>query len=60
MAQTVKNLPAMQETWVQALSWKDPLENGMASHSRIPVWKIPRTEEPDGLQFVGSQRVRHD
>ena len=54
MAQLVKNLPAMQETWVQSLVWKDPLEKGLATHSRIP-W----TEEPGGLQSMGSQRVRH-
>ena len=46
MAQMVKNLPAMQETWVQSLDWKDLLEEGMATHSRILAWRIPRTEEP--------------
>ena len=56
----VKNLPAMQETWVQSLGWEDPLEKGMVTHSSILAWKIPWTEEPGGLQFFGSQRVRHD
>ena len=56
----VKNLPAMQETWVQSLGWEDPLEQGMATHSSILAWRIPWTEEPGGLQFIGSQRVRHD
>ena len=55
MAQTVKNLLAMQETWVQ----EDPLKKGMATHSSIFAWEIPWTEEPGGLQSVGSQRVRH-
>ena len=59
MAQTVKNLTAMQETQVQSLGWEDPLEKGMATHSSILAWRIPRTEEPGGLQFVGSQRIRH-
>ena len=49
MAQTVKSLPAMQETWVPSLGWGDPLEKEMATHSRILAWKIPWTEEPDGL-----------
>ena len=56
----VKNLPAMQEMWVQSLSWEDPLEEGMATHSRILAWRIPWTEEPGGLQSMGLQRVRHD
>ena len=60
MAQTVNNLPAIQETWVQSLGQEDPLEKGMATHSSILAWRIPWTEEPGGLQFVGSQRVRHD
>ena len=55
----VKNLPAMQETWVQSLSQENPLEEEMTTHSRILAWRIPRTEEPGGLQFVGSQRVWH-
>ena len=49
MAQTVKNLPAMQETWVHPLGWEDPLEKGMATHPSILAWRIPRTEEPGGL-----------
>ena len=56
----VKNLPAMWETWVQSLGWENPLEKGMATHSSILAWRIPRTEEPDGLQSMGSQRVGHD
>ena len=60
VAQMVKNLPAMQETWVRSLGQEDPLEKGLAIHSSILAWRIPRIEEPDGLQFVGSQRVRHD
>ena len=50
----------MQETWVQSLGQEDPLEKGMATHSSIPAWRIPWTEEPGGLQFTGSQRIRHD
>ena len=50
----------MQETWVQSLSWEDPLEEKMATHSSILAWKIPWTEEPGGLQPIGSQRVRHN
>ena len=46
VAQMVKNLPAMQQTWVRSLDWKDSLEEGMATHSRILAWRIPRTEEP--------------
>ena len=60
MAQTVKNLPAMQETWVQSLGQEDPLEKGMATHSSILSWRIPWTEGPGGLQSMQSQRVRHD
>ena len=60
VAQMVKNLPAMQETWVQSLGWEDPLEKRMAIHSSIRAWRIPRTEEPGGLQSMGSQRIRHD
>ena len=56
----VKNLATMQETWVQSLSWENALEEGMATHSSIPAWRIPRTEEPGGLQSTGSQRVRRD
>ena len=60
VAQTVKNLPVMEETGVQSLGWEDPLEKGMATHSGILAWRIPWTEEPGGPQSVGSQRVRHD
>ena len=61
MAQTVKNLPAMQETWVQSLGWEDPLEKEMATHSSNLACGIPRTEEePGGLQSVWSQRAGHD
>ena len=60
VAHTVKNLPAMQETWVQSLGWEDPLEKGMATHSSILEWRIPWTEEPDRLQSMGSQRVKHN
>ena len=57
----VKNLPAMQETQAQSLGQEDPLEKGMAIHSSILAWRIPWTEEPGGLQSMGSaQRVRHD
>jgi len=56
----VKNLPAMQETRVQFLGWEDPLEKEMATHSSILAWEIPLTEEPIGLQSMGSQRVRHN
>ena len=56
----VKNLPAIQETWVQSLGREDPLEKGMATHSSILAWRIPWTEEPGGLQSMLSQRVRHD
>ena len=55
VAQLVKNLPAVQETWVQFLGWEDPLEKEMAIHSSILAWRIPWTEEPGGLQSVGSQ-----
>ena len=60
VALVVKNLPAMQETQVQTLGWKDPLEKGMATLSSILAWEIPWREEPGGLQSMGSQRVRHD
>ena len=52
MAQLVKNLPAIQETWVQSLGQKDPLEKGMATHSNFLAWKIPWTEEPGRLQSM--------
>ena len=55
----VKNLPEMQETWVQSLGREDPLEKGMATHSSIPAWEITWTEEPGRLQSMGSQRVGH-
>ena len=60
LAQTVKDMPARQETWVQFLVQEDPLEKGMATHSCILAWRILWTEEPGGLQFIQSQRVRHD
>ena len=60
MAQLVKNLPAMQETWVRFLGWEDPLEKEMATHSSTLAWKISWTEEPGGLQSMGSQRVGHN
>ena len=60
VAQAVKNLSAMQETWVQSWVWEDPLEKGMATHSNFLAWRIPWTEEPGELQSMGSQRVRYD
>ena len=60
VAQTVKNLPAVQETGVRSLGQEDPLEKGMETHSIILAWEIPWTEEPGGLQSTGSQSVRHD
>ena len=60
MSQAVKRLPAMQETQVPFLGGEDPLEHGMATHSSILARRIPWTEEPGGLQSMGSQRVRHD
>ena len=60
VAQTVKHLHAMQETWVQSLGGEDPLEKGMAIHSNILAWRIPWTEDPGRSQLMGSQRVRHD
>ena len=59
MAQRVKNLPAIPEMQVRSLGWEGPLEEGMASHSSITAWRIPWTEEPGGLQSMGSQRVGH-
>ena len=56
----VKNMPAMQETWVQFLGQEDPLEKRMATHSSIFAWRIPWTEKPGGLQSMGLQRVGHD
>ena len=60
VAQMVKRLPTMRETRVRSLGWENPLEMGMAIHSTILAWRIPRTEEPGELQSVGWQRVRHD
>ena len=60
VAQMVKRLPAIRETWVQSPGWEDPLEKEMATHSSTLAWKIPWTEEPGRLQSMGSQRVRHD
>ena len=60
VAQVVKNLHAIWETWVLSLGWEDPLEEGMATHSSILTWRIPWTEEPGKLQSMGSQRVRHN
>ena len=60
VAQMVKNLPAMQETWIQFLGLEGPLEKEMATHSRILAWKTPWAEEPGGIQSMGSQRVGHD
>ena len=59
----VKNLPTvqeLQETWIQSLGWEDPMEEDMATHSSILAWRIPWTEEPGGLQSMGSHRVGHD
>ena len=60
VAQVIKNSPAVQETWVRSLAWEDLLEEDMAIHSSNLAWKIPWTEEPGGLQSMGSKRVRHD
>ena len=60
VAQMVKRLPAMRETWVRFLGREDPLEKEMAIHSSTLAWKVPWTEEPDRLQSMGSQRVGHD
>ena len=60
VAQRLKRLPAMQETWVRSLGREDPLEKEMATHSSILAWRIPSTEEPGGLQSTGSQRVAHN
>ena len=60
MAQRLKRLPEMQETWVQSLGREDPLEKEMATHSSILAWRIPWMEEPGRLQSMGSQRVGHD
>ena len=55
VAEMVKRLPTMRETWIRSLGWEDPLEKEMATHSSTLAWKIPRTEEPGRLQSVGSQ-----
>ena len=60
VAQMVKHLPTMRETWVQSLGWEDLLEKEMATHSSILAWKIPWMEGPGRLQSMGSQRVRHN
>ena len=60
VAQRLKHLPAMRETWVRSLGWEDPLEKEMATHSSILAWRIPWMEEPGGLQSTGPQRVGHD
>ena len=60
LTQMVKNLPAIWETRVQSLGREAPLEEGMATHSSILAWRVPWTEEPGGLQSMGSQRVRRD
>ena len=60
MAETVKNLPAMKETWVRSLGQEDPWEEEMATHSSILSWRIPWTKEPGGLQTIGSLGVGHD
>ena len=60
VAQMVKNPPAVWETWVHSLGWEEPLEEGMATHSSILSWRVPRTEEPGRLQSMGLQRIGHD
>ena len=60
VAQRLKRLLVVQETWVQSLGQEDPLEKEVATHSSILAWRIPWTEEPGGLQSTGSQRVEHD
>ena len=60
VTQTVKNLPAMQKTQVRFLGWEDPLEEKTATHSSTLAWRIPWTEEPGGLQSMGSPRVEHN
>ena len=60
LAQMIKNLPALQETWVQSVGQEEPLEKEMATYSIILAWKIPWSEEPGGLQSMWSLRVRHD
>ena len=60
VAQRLKRLPAMQEIWVRSLGQKDPLKKEMATHSSVLAWRVPWTEEPGGLQSMGSQRVGHN
>ena len=60
VAQRIKHLPAMQETWVLSLGWKDPLEKEMATHSSVLTWRIPWAEGPGGLPSLGLQGVGHD
>ena len=60
MTEIVRNLTAMQETWVHSLGWEDPLEEGMATHFSVLAWRVPWTEEPGGLQSMGLQRVGHN
>ena len=60
VAQRLKRLPGMQETWVRSLGWEDPLEKEMAIHSSTLAWRIPWREEAGGVQSMGSQRVGHD
>ena len=60
IAQSAKNVPAMQETWVRFLGQEDPQEKEMATHSCILAWRVPWTEEPGGLHYMGLQRARHD
>ena len=57
MAQLVKHVPAMQETWVRSLAWEDSLKKGMASHSSVLAWRIPWTEEPGRLQCIGRKEL---
>ena len=58
--QMEKNLPAMQKSWIRILGQEDPLEKGLATHSSILAWRIPWTEDPDGLESMGLQRVRYN
>ena len=60
VAQMVKCLPTMRDTWIRSLGWEDPLEKEMASHSRVLAWRIPATVEPGGLPSMGSHRVGHN
>ena len=60
VAQMVKNLPAMRETWIWSLNWEESLDKGMVTHASIHAWRIPWTEDPGRLQSMGLQRVRYD